>query len=239
MFTLAVQAGKLLHRPHVPMLREQNVRTGFFEREQFETVRAHLPAHLQPLVTVAYLTGWRVLSELVPLRVSQVDLKAGTLRLDPGTTKNDEARSFYFSAVTELRDTLRAQVANAERLSRERGRIVAHVFHEADGAPVNVKRFYRAWKAACAAAGYPSRIPHDFRRSAVRNLVRAGIPERVAMTMTGHKTRSVFERYNITAGSDLQDAARKLEAFHTGRPASEPMTGKVRQFKRTRRAARG
>jgi integrase len=67
-FTLAVENGKLFTRPHVPMLRENNVRTGFFEREQFEAVRRNLPEPLQAVVTFAYVTGWRIPSEVVPLQ---------------------------------------------------------------------------------------------------------------------------------------------------------------------------
>jgi integrase len=87
-FNLAIQAGKILHKPYVPLLRENNVRTGFFEADQFKSVRAHLPAAIQPIVKFAYITGWRITSEVLPLEWRNVDLKAGEIRLDAGTTKN-------------------------------------------------------------------------------------------------------------------------------------------------------
>jgi integrase len=103
---------------------------------------------------------------------------------------------------------LEAQRAATETLQRRTGRIIPWVFHR-NGRPVKDMR--RAWKAACEAAGLPGRYQHDFRRTAVRNLVRAGIPERVAMQLTGHKTRAVFERYNIVSDGDLRAAADKLD----------------------------
>ena len=75
---------------------------------------------------------------------------------------------------------------------------------------MRITTFLKAFRVACTKAGCPGRIPHDLRRTAVRNLVRAGVPERVAMQMTGHKTRSVFERYNIVSECDLVEAAKKL-----------------------------
>jgi integrase len=209
MFRLALQAGKLLAVPHIPMLKENNVRTGFFEREQFEAVRRHLPEYARPIVTFAYYTGWRIDSEVLTLQWRHIDEAAGTVRLDPGTTKNDEGRVFVYSLVEELKRVVDDQRACATSL-RQRGRIVPWVFHR-DGQQVKSFRF--AWKEACRAAGCSGRLLHDFRRTAVRNLVRAGVPERVAMTMTGHKTRSVFERYNIVSPSDLREAASRLNSW--------------------------
>jgi integrase len=207
MFHLAKQNGKLLHVPYIPMLREQNVRTGFFEREQYEAILPHLPAPLRPMVAFAYITGWRIPSEVLTLQRRQIDFGAEEVRLDPGTTKNREGRVFPFTA--ELRDLLATQCAENDRRQRETGKICPWVFHR-DGK--RIKSFLKAFKAACKEAGYPGHIPHDFRRTAVRNLVRAGVIESVAMKMTGHKTRSVFERYNIVSEGDLRDAARKLDA---------------------------
>lgn len=217
-FSLAAQAGKIMVKPHVPMLKENNVRTGFFEEEQFENVCAHLPEDLQGMITFAYITGWRMRSEIWTLQWSQIDFAAGTIRLEPGTTKNDEGR--VFPITQELRAILEGQKAKADAL-KKRGIICPWVFHR-DGDPIREMR--RSWKTACRKAGIPGRIPHDFRRTAVRNLVRAGIPERVAMQMTGHKTRSVFERYNIVSEGDLFDAGRRLDEF------MGKVTGKVSPF---------
>ena len=206
MFSLAVQAGKLHGKPHIPLLREDNARRGFFEAEQFEAVCRHLPAPLQPLVRFAYLTGWRVPSEILPLEWRQVDWPGRVVRLDPGTTKNREGRSFPFTAALET--LLKDQLAEHERLKAE-GRIVRYVFHR-DGA--RIRDFRRAWLSACKAAGVPGRILHDFRRTAVRNLERAGVPRSAAMAMVGHKTESIYRRYAIVDAGTLRDAAARIDS---------------------------
>lgn len=207
-FSLAMKDGTLVQKPHVPMLAERNVRTGFFERHDFEAVRKQLPADLRPLFTVAYVTGWRWQSELLPLQWRQVDREAGILRLDPGATKNDEGREFVFAPLPEVVETITNLWRQHQRLART-GRLVPHVFHR-DGQPWRPTAVYRAWRAAATAAKVPGRLPHDLRRTAVRNLVRAGVSEKIAMLMTGHKTRSVFDRYDIARTEDLRQAAEKL-----------------------------
>ena len=109
----------------------------------------------------------------------------------------------------DLRELLDQQRVVTENLQRRLGVVCPRVFHRA-GRPI--KSFRVAFRTACTNAGCPGRVLHDFRRTAVRNLVRAGIPERVAMQMTGHKTRSVFERYNIVSAGDLREAAKRLDA---------------------------
>ena len=119
MFRLAVQAGKLLHTPHIPMLRENNVRTGFFERDEFEDVRKTLPEVLQGVVTFAYLSGWRIPSEVLPLKWAQVDQKARTIRLEVGQTKNDEGRTLPYDLLPELADVIEQQWEEHQRLAAE------------------------------------------------------------------------------------------------------------------------
>ena len=206
-FVLAMQAGKLLARPHIPMLKENNVRKGFFEADQFEAVRCHLPEPLRPLVIFAYITGWRVPSEVLALQWRQVDFDAATVRLDAGTTKNGEGRVFPMTA--ELRAALVAQRATVDAIQRERRMVIPWVFVWADGR--RVRDFRGAWTKACQVAGVPGRLLHDFRRTAVRNLERAGVPRSVAMQMVGHKTESVYRRYAIVAEGDLHEAARRLD----------------------------
>lgn len=136
-----------------------------------------------------------------------------------GGWKHEGREGRLFPFTQELRALLEAQREYTEGVQRELGIIWRWVFHR-NGK--HIRSLRRSWKSACKAAGCPGRIPHDFRRTAVRNLVRAGIQERVAMTMTGHKTGSVFERYNIASEGDLLDAAKRLDA------AAKNTTGTIR-----------
>jgi integrase len=161
--------------------------------------------------------------EVLTLERRHVDLDAGTIRLDPGSTKNDDGRVVYLTP--ELTTALAEQLARVDALQRKLGRIIPFVFphvgdgpiHPATGQPRfragdRIRDFRRAWRTASKLAGVPGMLRHDFRRTAVRNLVNDGTPERVAMQITGHKTRSVFDRYHIVAPEDLRAAAARIAA---------------------------
>jgi integrase len=157
MFSLAIRAGKLLHKPHVPLLREDSPRTGFFEREQFEAVRTALPDALRPVITFAYLTGWRVPSEVLTLEWRHVDRQGGVVRLDVGTTKNREGRTFpYGHLLPELRDMINEQWEIHTAL-QARGLISPWVFPRRRGADPSgrIGSFRKTWRKACLAAGLP------------------------------------------------------------------------------------
>jgi len=191
--------------PYIEMLEENNVRKGFFEHDQFMALRDAMPEHLRGLVTFGYKVGWRI-GEICSLTWAQVDMTYGIVRLEPGETKNKEGRTVYLDE--ELKELFSQQWDRRKRL----GTALPYVFLNQDGTD-KVKRFDKAWKTSCKKAKIGVRLFHDFRRTAVRNMVRAGVPEVVAMMISGHKTRSVFDRYNIVSDADLKLAAQRQAAY--------------------------
>ena len=192
--------------PHITMLKEDNIRKGFFEHTEYLALIKALPAYLRPLCQFAYLTGWRK-EEVRGLTWAHVDVELGVVKLQPGETKNGHGRTVYLEE--ELKNVIQAQ----QDRQKAEGRITKWVFPGPDGLSQVPKGFYKPWKKACKAAGIDCKLFHDFRRSAVRNMVRAGISEHTAMKISGHETRSVFDRYDIVSDADLKAAAAKQGAY--------------------------
>jgi len=207
--------------PTIKMLKENNIRQGFFEHSEFQALRAALPEFLRPVVTFAYHTGCRR-AEILDLKWSQVDLTMNVVRLEVGTTKNGEGRLVI--PYGEMREML-LMLADRRRLEHSDCPLVFH----RDGAPIG--DFRKTWTNACKAAGLwdaekkrPTKLFHDFRRTGVRDLVRAGVSQHVAMQISGHKTDAVFRRYDIVNEADLRQAAAKAETFHAQRKKAQQET---------------
>ena len=203
---LASTPPKVYRVPAFPHLQEDNVRTGFLEDGQFHDLVEGSDLWFRAIVEVGRTYGWRI-SELREMKVSQVNLLSRTIRLEPGTTKNGEGREV---SMTKTVYELLAGCVSGKGADD-------NVFTRADGKPV--RDFRELWRSACVAAGVPHLLFHDLRRTAARNLRRAGVAEGVIMKIGGWKTRSVFERYAIVAQSDIKDAMLKLEAQGTASPA--------------------
>ena len=201
MGTLAVHWGWLDTVPGFPdRLRENPPRQGFFEHPEYLAVRAHLPAPWQDILDVAYYSGWRK-QEILGLTWEEIDEAGGVIRLSPARSKTLVGRILPISPPI------------AEALARRRARRdpdSSLVFHR-DG--ITIRRWRTAWRTACQSAGVPTRFLHDCRRTAARNLIRANVPERVAMLLTGHKSRAIFDRYNIIHEQELLDAGDQLVAY--------------------------
>ncbi|MBI3609969.1 MAG: tyrosine-type recombinase/integrase [Nitrospirae bacterium] len=190
--------------PKFPILKEDNVRIGFFELEDFIRLKEKLPNHLKVVATFAFYSGMRA-GEILGLRWDQVDLKNGTLRLETGTTKSGEGREIPL--IKDLKDTLewweletRAAYPWCQWICHYKGQ--------------KYQSYKRAWNTATKNAGLTGKMMHDFRRTGVRNLIRAGVPQSVAMAISGHKTDSVFRRYDIVSHTDIVQAGEKLTKYH-------------------------
>jgi integrase len=219
MFRVAVKAGLLSAVPVFPERLEENPpRQGFFEHAEYQVIRAHLPAAYADVLDFCYWTGWRR-REVTNLRWDEVDLDGGVVRLNPQRSKTKAGRLLPLSPA--LREVL-------ERRHAARRDGCPLVFHYRKGQPVGDWR--KTWAKACEAAELPGKLIHDCRRTAARNLVRANVPERVAMTLLGHKTRSIFDRYNIVSETDLRQATERLTTYIASQPtkageASAPSPG--------------
>ncbi len=155
------------------------------------------------------------------------------MRLEPGTTKNSEGRTLPYDLLPELVQVIERQWQEHQRLTAD-DTICPYVFHR-DGKAI--KGFRKAWASACKAAGCPGKLLHDFRRTAVRNLVRAGVPEKTAMAITGHKTRSVFDRYDIVDEADLRSALGRLAGGKGTEKGQSGRFGRIVDFSDTSQLA--
>jgi len=203
MFQLAIRRALLERMPLFPKRLEENPpREGFFEHGEYVKVRAQLPRSYQDVLDFAYYSGWRR-NEILELTWEDVDLTGGIIRLTPRRSKTKTGR------VLPISQPLRGVLARRERVRRQGD---PRVFRR-DGVPV--RKWRTALRDACLKAGVPHRLLHDCRRTAARNLIRAGVPERIAMMLTGHKTRAVFDRYNIVNEQELLTAGERLAAYLT------------------------
>jgi integrase len=210
MFALGLEVGKVSVVLTFPRIKGSSPRKGFFEAPELDAVLGHLPDDLRPPVQFAAWTGWRK-SEVLGLTWDRVDFVHGEVRLEIGTTKNDEARVFPFSALPALADLIYRQRERTSALEKERGITIAHVFHR-NGRPI--RDMYKKWRLACRAAKVSGRRIHDLRRTAIRALERASVPRSVATKLTGHKTESVYRHYAIVSKADLTEGVSKLARLH-------------------------
>jgi len=189
----------------------ENTRSSFFEDEEFRALVRHLPPAPATVATFMFWSGWRR-NETLTREWRHVDFKRGTIILEPGETKNGSGRMLPFDVVPELAALLKAQRAYTDEVERHTGTLCRWVFHRDGQRVVSIRQ---AWRTACKRAKLIGKIPHDFRRSAVRRFERCGVPRSVAMKLVGHSSEGIYQRYSITSESDLREGLAKVATPQT------------------------
>ncbi len=206
-FKVAIRNKVLSMAPFIPRLSEiGNERQGFFETADFEAISAELPEYLRDFSRFGFLTGWRK-GSIESLRWADVGDDVIYLRAENSKTRKAETMPLE----GELRAIIERRRA-AAILKDENGgsRFAEYVFH-LDGQPVG--DFRKAWATACAKANVGHRLFHDLRRTASRNMLAAGVPQAVAMKITGHRTDSMFRRYAIVDEGQKREALAKTQEY--------------------------
>ena len=174
--------------------------TKFFTRAELNALLPCLPKYLRDVVLFAFLTGWRR-GEITDLQWANVDRSAAVIRLEPEQNKGRKVR------VLVLQGEMAALIERRWHARKAGQTLAQYVFHRAGSPLLN---FRRAWLSACRRAGLGHRMFHSLRRSAARNMSLQGIPEKVIMSIMGHKTRAMFDRYNIVTEADQRAYAKRL-----------------------------
>src|SRR5215469_3373981 len=196
--------------PKFRMLPEAAPRKGFLDHALYLALLEALPQELRLPLIIGYHTGARR-EEVLGIKVEQVDQHDAMIRLYD-TKKHKEGR--WLPIYGEMGKAVAAQVEMTERDYPN----CPWLIHRNGERVIEMRP---AWPDACEKVGLPGMLFHDLRRSAVRNMVRAGIPEATCMKVSGHKTRAVFDRYNIIDGKDIHDAGKKLAEFLNGQKKEE------------------
>jgi integrase len=192
----------LVHRvPRIPKLKEDNVREGFLEAEKYRRIFHALPDPVKPVFVLAYPLGMRT-GELLALKRDWVSLDEDLIYVQGRATKNKKPK------LAPIYGEMRAWLEMVLSKSVPKH---GYLFTREDGRPI--RDFRASWEAACTSAGLPGLLFHDLRRTAVRNMIRAGVPEKVAMAVLGHRTASMLWRYNILDARDIQDAGKRTQRY--------------------------
>ncbi len=205
-FNLAIENRRLSTGPHIKHLSEVgNERMGFFTETEIRNLISHLPEYLRDFALFAYITGMRK-GEVQSLRWS--DVTGDTITLQAANSKNGEGRTIPLEG--ELAEVIERRCEARKIKKGETVMVSEYVFHR-KGEPIG--SFRKAWSTACDFANVPGRLFHDLRRCAARNLLAAGVPQAVAMKVTGHKTDSMFRRYAIVTVDQQREALRAAALY--------------------------